>query len=148
MNTSEAMDLAQREGLDLVEVAPDSNPPVCRIIDYGKYRYKQSKRAKEAKKRQHVTHIKELKVRPKIEDHDFRFKVKHVTAEVKVVCDIVSCTDDKAAQRALQEEPPNLARVDGLVKDFGRDDAFGEVVTSLEAHSFCHHKFAAAPKEF
>ncbi|MFQ6093214.1 MAG: translation initiation factor IF-3 [bacterium] len=77
MNTSEALTMAQREGLDLVEVAPDSKPPVCRIIDYGKYRYKQSKRAKEARKRQHVTHIKELKIRPKIEDHDFQFKAKH-----------------------------------------------------------------------
>lgn len=77
MSKAEALLLAQQEELDLVEVAPDSKPPVCRIIDYGKYRYKQSKRAKEARKKQHVTHIKELKVRPKIEDHDFRFKVKH-----------------------------------------------------------------------
>lgn len=77
MSKAEALLLAQQEELDLVEVAPDSKPPVCRIIDYGKYRYKQSKRAKEARKKQHVTHIKELKVRPKIEDHDFRFKLKH-----------------------------------------------------------------------
>ena len=77
MNTMEALSLADQAGLDLVEVAPDSNPPVCRIIDYGKYRYKQSKRAKEARKKQHVTHIKELKIRPKIENHDFQFKAKH-----------------------------------------------------------------------
>ena len=77
MSKADALLLAQQEGLDLVEVAPDSKPPVCRIIDYGKYRYKQSKRAKEARKKQHVTHIKELKVRPKIEDHDFQFKLKH-----------------------------------------------------------------------
>ncbi len=69
--------MAQQAGLDLVEVAPESNPPVCRIIDFGKYRYKQSKRAKEARKKQHVTHIKELKIRPKIEDHDFQFKAGH-----------------------------------------------------------------------
>ena len=66
MEKAEALLLAQREGLDLVEVAPDSKPPVCRIIDYGKYRYKQSKRAKEARKKQHVTHLKEIKVRPKM----------------------------------------------------------------------------------
>ena len=77
MNTSEALALAQQGGFDLVEVSPEANPPVCRIIDFGKYRYKQSKRAKEARKKQHVTHIKELKIRPKIEDHDFQFKAQH-----------------------------------------------------------------------
>lgn len=77
MEMPKALSLAQQAGLDLVEVAPESKPPVCRIIDYGKYRYKQSKRAKEARKKQHVTHVKEIKVRPKIEDHDFQFKVKH-----------------------------------------------------------------------
>ena len=77
MEMSKALSLAQEAGLDLVEVAPESKPPVCRIIDYGKFRYKQSKRAKEARKKQHVTHVKEIKVRPKIEDHDFQFKVKH-----------------------------------------------------------------------
>lgn len=77
MNTVEALALAEQAGLDLVEVAPNSSPPVCRIIDYGKFRYKQSKRAKEARKKQHVTHVKELKIRPKIEDHDFQFKTKH-----------------------------------------------------------------------
>jgi translation initiation factor IF-3 len=77
MEMSKALVLAQQSGLDLVEVAPESKPPVCRIIDYGKYRYKQSKRAKEARKKQHVTHIKEIKVRPKIEEHDFQFKIKH-----------------------------------------------------------------------
>lgn len=77
MEMPKALSLAQQAGLDLVEVAPESKPPVCRIIDYGKYRYKQSKRAKEARKKQHITHVKEIKVRPKIEDHDFQFKVKH-----------------------------------------------------------------------
>lgn len=70
--------MAQEQGYDLVEVAPKSTPPVCRIMDYGKYKYEQSKRAKEAKKHQHVTHVKEMKFRPKTEDHDYQFKLKHV----------------------------------------------------------------------
>lgn len=77
MSTRAALELARGEGLDLVEVAPDSNPPVCRIMDHGKYKYEQSKRARKARKKQHIMHLKELKVRPKIEEHDYRFKVKH-----------------------------------------------------------------------
>jgi len=68
----------EAKGLDLVEVAPDGQPPVCRMIDYGKYRYQQSKRLKEAKKNQHTVVVKEIKYRPKISDHDFDFKTNHV----------------------------------------------------------------------
>lgn len=78
MSSDEALAMAQEQGYDLVEVAPKSSPPVCRIMDYGKYKYEQSKRAKEAKKHQHVTHVKEMKFRPKTEDHDYQFKLKHV----------------------------------------------------------------------
>lgn len=70
--------MAREQGYDLVEVAPKASPPVCRIMDYGKYKYEQSKRAKEAKKHQHTTHVKEMKFRPKTEDHDYQFKLKHV----------------------------------------------------------------------
>ena len=64
--------------MDLVEVAPTANPPVCRIMDYGKYKYKQSKRAHEAKKNQKVIHLKEVKFRPHTDAHDYDFKLKHV----------------------------------------------------------------------
>lgn len=74
----EALRLAEEQGLDLVEVAPGAAPPVCRIMNYGKYKYQQSKRTQEAKKHQTVIHIKEVKVRPRTEDHDFQFKVRHV----------------------------------------------------------------------
>jgi translation initiation factor IF-3 len=60
-----------------VEVAPQANPPVCRIMDYGKYKYEESQKAKRAKKKQHVIQVKEIKLRPKIEDHDFEFKLRH-----------------------------------------------------------------------
>jgi len=67
----EALRIAQEHGLDLVEVAPNARPPVCRIMDYGKYKYEQSKREREARKKQKVVTIKEVKMRPNIEDHDF-----------------------------------------------------------------------------
>ncbi len=69
---------AEEAALDLVEVAPNSDPPVCRVMDYGKFKYQQAKKAQEAKKKQSQTQIKEIKFRPKIEDHDFGFKMKKI----------------------------------------------------------------------
>jgi len=77
-STRDAINLAQEQSLDLVEVAPFANPPVCKIMDYGKFKYKQSKRAHEAKKNQKVVHLKEVKFRPNTDDHDYDFKLKHV----------------------------------------------------------------------
>jgi translation initiation factor IF-3 len=74
----DALDRAQALSLDLVEVAPLAKPPVCRIMDYGKYRYEESKKAKEAKKKQVVIQLKEIKMRPKTDEHDFNFKARHV----------------------------------------------------------------------
>ena len=73
----EALALAQSKGLDLVEVSPTARPPVCRIMDYGKFKYEQNLRARKAKKKQHHTHLKEIKMRPKIDDHDYGFKMRH-----------------------------------------------------------------------
>ena len=73
----EALWLAEQLGLDLVEVAPEAQPPVCRLMDYGKYRYEQSVRGREARKKQTKTVIKEVKFRPGIEDHDYEFKTRH-----------------------------------------------------------------------
>ena len=69
--------MAEEQHLDLVEVAPKAKPPVCRIMDFGKYRYEQQKREKEAKKKQKVVSIKEVKLRPNIEQHDFDVKLKN-----------------------------------------------------------------------
>jgi translation initiation factor IF-3 len=77
MPLREAFRLATEAQLDLVEVAPLAKPPVCRIMDYGKYKYEQQKREKEAKKKQKIVTIKEVKVRPNIEDHDFLVKLKN-----------------------------------------------------------------------
>ncbi len=80
---SEALDRAESFGLDLVEVAPKSRPPVCRILDYGKFKYELSKKDKAAKKKQHTFQMKEMRYRPKIDDHDFEFKTRHVRAFVE-----------------------------------------------------------------
>lgn len=77
MSPREAMEIANERHLDLVEIAPTAKPPVCRIMDYGKYRYEQQKREKEAKKKQKVIDVKEVKFRPGIEDHDFEVKLKN-----------------------------------------------------------------------
>src|SRR6185295_14970929 len=73
----EALMLAQSKGLDLVEVSPTARPPVCRIMDYGKFKYEQNRRARKAKKKQHQMQLKEIKMRPKIDDHDYGFKMQH-----------------------------------------------------------------------
>lgn len=77
MNSNDALNLAIERHLDLVEIAPNAKPPVCRIMDYGKYRYEQQKREKEARKKQKTFDIKEVKLRPGIEDHDFNVKTKN-----------------------------------------------------------------------
>jgi translation initiation factor IF-3 len=78
MQTQDALRLAQELGLDLVEISPRSHPPVCRIMDYGKYKYEQSKKKQQARKHASTVELKEIKFRPKIEGHDMEFKTKHV----------------------------------------------------------------------
>ena len=76
ISVREALDHAEDEGYDLVEVSPDANPPVCKIIDYGKLKYKEQKSKKEAKKKQKTIEVKEIKMRPGIDNHDYNVKVK------------------------------------------------------------------------
>ncbi len=73
-----ALELALQEELDLVEVAPNADPPVCKIMDYGKFKYQQNKRSQEAKKKQTVIQVKEVKIRPKTDEHDLLVKIKHI----------------------------------------------------------------------
>lgn len=77
-STRQALVIAQEMSLDLVEISPNAKPPVCRIMDYGKYKYEQKKQAKAAKKNQKTIEVKEVKMRPKTDTHDFEFKVKHI----------------------------------------------------------------------
>ncbi|WP_242839661.1 translation initiation factor IF-3 [Desulfofundulus thermocisternus] len=83
MPLREALRLAEEHQLDLVEIAPQARPPVCRLMDYGKYKYEQSKREKEARKKQRVINIKEVKLRPSIEEHDFQVKVRNAARFLK-----------------------------------------------------------------
>ncbi len=76
--TSDAMARATEAGLDLVEISPDSNPPVAKILDYGKYKYQEQKKAAEARKRQKIVEIKEIKMRPSIDDHDYDVKMRSI----------------------------------------------------------------------
>jgi translation initiation factor IF-3 len=78
MPIAEALEMATKAGLDLVEVAPNSTPPVCRIMDYGKFRYQQSKKQQVAKKSQSIIQVKEIRLRPKTDEHDLQVKIKHI----------------------------------------------------------------------
>ncbi|MBW1975819.1 MAG: translation initiation factor IF-3, partial [Deltaproteobacteria bacterium] len=75
---AEALRIAEEEGYDLVEVAPQANPPVCKIMDYGKFKYQLSKKSQEARKKQTVIQVKEIKLRPKTDVHDFQTKLRHI----------------------------------------------------------------------
>lgn len=77
MSVPEALKRAEEEGLDLVEVSPNATPPVCKILDYGKYKYEQQKKAAEARKNQKTVDVKEVKIRPGIEEHDYQVKLKN-----------------------------------------------------------------------
>lgn len=77
MHPRDALNIALSKGLDLVEVAPAAKPPVCKIMDVGKFKYEQSKREREARKKQRIINVKEVKLRPNIEDHDFEVKAKN-----------------------------------------------------------------------
>jgi translation initiation factor IF-3 len=88
MSLGEAINLARAQGVDLVEIAPNANPPVCRLVDFGKYRYELAKQEKEAKKHQHANKVKEIQLSPKIDPHDLGVKVSHAVdflcEEIKV----------------------------------------------------------------
>ena len=78
MSVEQALNLAVEQGMDLVEIAPNAEPPVCRIMDYGKYRFEQAKKGQAAKKKQKVTHVKEIKFRPGTEEADYQVKMRNV----------------------------------------------------------------------
>ena len=92
VSRDEAIKRAEAEGVDLVEIAPNASPPVCKVIDYGKYRYDQTRREKENKKAQHRIKVKEIKVKPNIDEHDFMTKFNHARDfllkgnKVKITC--------------------------------------------------------------
>jgi translation initiation factor IF-3 len=78
MPPQQAVTIARQKGLDLVEISPTATPPVCRIMDYGRYQYLEQKRQRQARKHQKVIEVKEIKFRPKVDEHDYQFKKKHI----------------------------------------------------------------------
>jgi translation initiation factor IF-3 len=78
MAPQQAVAIARQKGLDLVEISPTATPPVCRIMDYGRYQYLEQKRQRQARKHQKVIEVKEIKFRPKVDEHDYQFKKKHI----------------------------------------------------------------------
>jgi len=129
--TREALMKARELGLDLVEVAPTSRPPVCRIMDFGRYKYEQAKKTKEARKKQHQVKVKEIKMRPKIETHDYDFKKKHIVEfleageKVKVTLQFrgreMAHTDlGRKVLDKLAQELEELAKVESAPKQEGR----------------------------
>lgn len=83
MPLKEALDIAEERGLDLVEVAPQAKPPVCRVMDYGKFKYQMSKKARDARKRQTVIQVKEVKFKTRTDEHDFQFKLRNIKRFLK-----------------------------------------------------------------
>ena len=88
MDTAKALEIAYDKNLDLVLVAPNGNPPVCKVMNYGKYKFEQAKKEKEAKKKQKVLELKELRITPNTEEHDFNFKVKNARKFIEDGCKV------------------------------------------------------------
>ena len=117
----EALRTATTLELDLVEVSPKSEPPVCRIMDYGKFKYQQRKKDQEAKKKQVVIHLKEVKMRPKTEEHDFQFKVRNMERFLKEGNKIKVTMVFRGREMAHTDIGKNLLiRVVNEIKEWGK----------------------------
>lgn len=127
----EAIAKAEEFGLDLVEIVPGSNPPVCKIINFGKFRYDQTKREKENKKAQHQVKVKEVKLKPNIDDHDFETKQRHAREflskgnKVKISCmfrgrEMAHTQIGEAIVRKFCEELEDVGTVESPIKLMGR----------------------------
>lgn len=132
MPTKKAVELAKENKLDLVEVGPSETPPVCKMMDYGKFQYKQNKKAHESKKKQKIIHVKEVKLRPKTEEHDYQFKLNHVNrflsdgdkAKITVIFrgrEIVHPSIGRTILERIVEDTKEVADVEQLPKQEGRN---------------------------
>jgi len=119
----DALALAREKGLDLIEVAPTAVPPVCKIMDYGKYKYEQGKREREARKKQHISEVKGIRLKPDTNEHDFQFKLRHILrflkqgdkVKITVIFRSREITHPEFARRALDrlaEETSEVAVVE------------------------------------
>ena len=131
INTNEAISMAKNQGLDLIEIAPNANPPVCKIMDMGKYKYDAQKKANIAKKKQKIVSLKEIKLRPGTEAHDYNFKIKNakkfITKGDKVKFTVkfrgreMQHTDlGKDLMNRIIEETKDIAKIESKPKFEGR----------------------------
>lgn len=131
MDTREALDKAMESGLDLVEISPNTSPPVCKILDFGKYKYEISKKEKEGKKKQHTISVKEIRIRPKIDVHDFETKIRHARKflehgdRVKVVLrfrgrEMMYIDQGKNVMNDFQKQLEDIAKVESPLLREGR----------------------------
>jgi translation initiation factor IF-3 len=134
MSSSEAIRLAQQRGLDLIEIVPNATPPVCKIMDFGKFKYEQTKKDKLQRKHQHVTQLKELRFHPNTDVHDFDFKTRHARRfleeghKVKATVvfkgrEITYAEQGADVLRRLAEKLSDIAKVDQEAKLEGRSMA-------------------------
>lgn len=121
MSAKEAQKLANTKNLDLVKIAPQATPPVCRIMDYGKYRFELAKKEKEAKKNQHVVNIKEVRISPSIDEHDFNTKLNHAVKFLKAGDKV------KVTVRFRGREVHHSSLGQSLLQKFA--DSVGEIAT-------------------
>ena len=132
LSVSEALSKAEFVGLDLVEIAPNAEPPVCKIIDYGKYRYQMTKKEKESKKSQHQVKVKEIKIKPTTDDHDLQVKVRHAREfiqkgdKVRITCvfrgrELMHPEIGKKAVEKFCEDLSDVATPESEAKLMGRN---------------------------
>jgi translation initiation factor IF-3 len=123
LTVPDALSLARQKGFDLVEIAPEATPPVCRIMDYGKFLYEEHKREHEAKKHQKQVQLKEIKFRPKISIHDYTFKLKHVQRFLEEGNKVKITIMIRGRERAKPELAHQLmSRIMEDAHSFGRQD--------------------------
>ena len=131
MTPKEAIHLANQRGLDLIEIVPNASPPVCKIMDFGKYKYEQTKKDKLQRKHQHITQLKELRFHPNTDDHDFDFKTRHARRfleeghKVKATVvfkgrEITYKEQGEDLLRRLVEQLSDIAKIDQEAKFEGR----------------------------
>jgi translation initiation factor IF-3 len=123
VTTQEALKKAENFGLDLVEVSPNAKPPVCRIMDYGKYKYEQSKKEKISKKKQHTIIVKELRLRPRTDDHDLETKIRHARKFIEQRNKVKFTILFKGREMAYQDMGTNLlSRIQEMLEDIAKLD--------------------------
>ena len=143
MAPPQALQIARQKGLDLVEISPTAVPPVCRIMDFGRYQYQEQKRAREARRHQKVIEVKEIKFRPKVDEHDYQFKKKHIERFL-AEGDKVKAT---VFFRGREMAHPEIGRriLERLIGELG-DVAIAETMPRQEGNQM-HTILSGAPKK-